>query len=182
MIVVEVMGRHAGWIALHAGVAGGADVILIPEEPFDIDHVCDVLRQRHETGKTFSIVVVAEGAVPKDGEITSSSGEVDAFGHVRLGGVARWLQEEIKSRTRYDTRETILGHTQRGGTPLAYDRVLATRFGLAAVDAVARKQFGTMVSLRATRIELVPMEEALAAPKLVTPELYAEPGVFFGRG
>jgi len=182
VIVVEVMGRHAGWIALHAGVAGGADVILIPEEPFDIDHVCDVLRQRHETGKTFSIVVVAEGAVPKDGEITSSSGEVDAFGHVRLGGVARWLQEEIKSRTRYDTRETILGHTQRGGTPLAYDRVLATRFGLAAVDAVATKQFGKMVALRATGIELVPMEEALAAPKLVTPELYAEPGVFFGRG
>ena len=182
VIVVEVMGRHAGWIALHAGVAGGADVILIPEEPFDVEQVCDVLRKRHETGKTFSIVVVAEGAVPKNGELTTSSGEVDAFGHVQLGGVGLWLQREIESRTGYDTREVILGHTQRGGTPLAYDRMLATRFGLAAVDTVAAKQFGTMVALRGTRIELVPIDEALAAPKLVTPDVYSEAGVFFEHG
>jgi phosphofructokinase-like protein len=182
VIVVEVMGRHAGWIALHAGVAGGADVILIPEEPFDVEHVCDVLRKRHETDKTFSIVVVAEGAIPKGGAMTTASGEVDEFGHVRLGGIGLWLQEEIKSRTGYDTRETILGHTQRGGTPLAYDRMLATRFGLAAVDAVARGEFGTMVALRGTLIEVVPLEEALAAPKLITPDVYAGLGVFFEHG
>jgi phosphofructokinase-like protein len=182
VIVVEVMGRHAGWIALHAGVAGGADVILIPEEPFDVEHVCDVLRKRHETGKTFSIVVVAEGAIPKGGAMTTASGEVDSFGHVRLGGIGLWLQEEIQSRTGYDTRETILGHVQRGGTPLAYDRMLATRFGLAAVDTLARGQFGSMVALRGTRIEVVPLEEALAAPKLVTPDVYEGFGVFFEHG
>ncbi len=135
VMVVEVMGRHAGWIALHSGIAGGADIILIPEMPFDIDEVCERIRHRHRSGANFSIVVVAEGATPVEGTMTLQSGETDEFGHVRLGGVANRVTEEIKARTGYDTRVTILGHVLRGGTPTAFDRVLATRFGIAAIDA-----------------------------------------------
>jgi 6-phosphofructokinase 1 len=180
VIVVEVMGRHAGWIAVYSGMAGGADVILIPERPFDVDDVCAHIRHRHERGSTFSIVVVAEGATPADGQIVSEHQGVDAFGHARLGGIAIALEKAIEDRTGYESRMTILGHVQRGGTPLAYDRVLGTRFGVAAVDAVTEGDFGKMVALRGTRIERVPLAEALAEPKLVDPEFYETAEVFFG--
>jgi phosphofructokinase-like protein len=181
VIVVEVMGRHAGWIAAYSGMAGGADVVLVPERPFDLDEICERLRRRQAAGRTFSIVVVAEGAVPKEGEIMSSyAGATDAFGHARLGGIAVHLEKEIEERTGYETRMTILGHVQRGGTPLAYDRVLGTRFGVAAVDAVTEGDFGKMVALRGTDIVRIPLEEALAEPKLLDTALWETAEVFFG--
>jgi 6-phosphofructokinase 1 len=181
VLVCEVMGRHAGWIAVHAGLAGGADAILVPERPFDLDHVCAHLRRRHERGRTFSIVVVSEGAVPREGgDAWSSHENKDAFGHARLGGIGLALEKEIEARTGFETRTTILGHTQRGGTPTAYDRVLASRFGVKAIDAIAAGESGKMVALRSTKIELVDIDEALAEPKLVDPDLYATAEVFFG--
>jgi 6-phosphofructokinase 1 len=178
-LVVEVMGRHAGWIALHAGMAGGANVILIPENPFDVDAVVAHCQHRFDSGYS-PILVVSEGATPKDGDMVLTTGEKDAFGHVRLGGIAVALEKAIEERTGYETRMTILGHVQRGGTPLAYDRVLGTRFGVAAADAAAAGDFGKMVALRGTRIERVPLEEALREPKLLDPELYETAEVFFG--
>jgi 6-phosphofructokinase 1 len=180
VIIVEVMGRHAGWIALYSGLAGGADVVLIPERPFDLEEVCEHIRRRHQAGRTFSIVVVAEGATPQDGDLISEHQETDAFGHVRLGGIAVTLEKEIEARTGYESRMTILGHVQRGGTPLAFDRVLGTRFGVEAMAAAAEGDFGRMVALRGTRIERAPLAEALAEPKLVDPELYETAEVFFG--
>ena len=181
VIVVEVMGRHAGWIAAYSGLAGGADVVLVPERPFDLDEICDRLRRRQATGATFSIVVVAEGATPKDGDVKSEfGGGTDAFGHVRLGGIAVHLEREIEERTGFESRMTILGHVQRGGTPLAYDRVLGTRFGVAAIDAAHAGDFGKMVALRGTEIELVPLDKALAEPKLLDPRLFETAEVFFG--
>jgi len=181
VMVVEVMGRHAGWIAAYAGIAGGADVILVPERPFDIDEVCAMLNSRHATGRTFSIVVVSEGARARDEALaTSGSDAVDAFGHERLGGVAVQLEREIEARTGYETRMTILGHVQRGGTPTAYDRVLATRFGVAAARAVHDGATGTMVALRGTAVERIPLTDALATPKLLDAELYATAEIFFG--
>jgi 6-phosphofructokinase 1 len=181
VMVVEVMGRHAGWIATHAGIAGGADAILVPERPFDIDQVVAHLRRRHERGRSFSIVVVAEGATPTEGTLHAREGTAtDAFGHARLGGIGITLEGEIERRTSYETRVTILGHVQRGGTPVAYDRVLATRFGVAAMDAVADGRFGTSVGLRGTDIVEVPLAEALAAPKLLDPALYETAELFFG--
>ena len=181
VLVCEVMGRHAGWIAVHAGIAGGADAILVPERPFDLEEVCSHLRRRHERGRTFSIVVVSEGAVPKEGGAAFSGHEsTDAFGHARLGGIGLALEREIEARTGFETRTTILGHTQRGGTPTAYDRVLATRFGVKAADAIAAGESGKMVALRGTQIELVDIDEALAEPKLVDPDLYETAAVFFG--
>jgi 6-phosphofructokinase 1 len=181
VIVVEVMGRHAGWIAAYAGIAGGADVILVPERAFDIDAVCDSIRRRHASGRTFSIVVVSEGAMPQGGSgITTASAKTDAFGHARLGGIAVELEREIEERTGYETRMTILGHVQRGGTPTAYDRVLATRFGVEAVRAVSDGQVGTMVALRGTDIVLAPLADAVAEPKLLDPRLYETAEVFFG--
>ncbi|MDP9385138.1 MAG: 6-phosphofructokinase [Actinomycetota bacterium] len=180
VIVVEVMGRHAGWIAAYSGIAGGADVVLVPERPFDVDDVCERIRRRHAGGRTFSIVVVAEGAQPKDGEVASDAAQTDAFGHVRLGGIAVELEREIERRTGFESRMTILGHVQRGGTPLAYDRVLGTRFGVAAVDAVSDGRFGMMTALRGTSIELVPLDQALAEPKLLDPSLFETAEVFFG--
>ena len=175
------MGRHAGWIACYSGLAGGADVILVPERPFDLDEICERLRHRQANGATFSIVVVAEGATPKDGGAWSQhAGTTDAFGHVRLGGIAVELEREIEQRTGFESRMTILGHVQRGGTPVAYDRVLGTRFGVAAVDAVSEGNFGRMAALRGTKIELVPLDEALAEPKLLDPELFETAEVFFG--
>jgi phosphofructokinase-like protein len=173
VLVCEVMGRHAGHIAVWSGIAGGATMILIPEEPFDIDAVCDALRRRHEGGQRYaSIVVVAEGAVPKEGTMSLVSGEVDQFGHVRLGGIANLLATEIEKRTGYETRMTILGHVQRGGTPTAFDRVLATRFGIAAIDCVHEGDFGKMVALQAGQIVRVPLSAGVGRPKLVDPELY----------
>jgi ATP-dependent phosphofructokinase / diphosphate-dependent phosphofructokinase len=180
VMVVEVMGRHAGWIAVHSGMAGGADVILVPERPFDIDEVCEHIRRRHAHGRTFSIVVVAEGATPRDGGVISEHAATDAFGHQRLGGIAVQLEKEIESRTGYETRMTILGHTQRGGTPLAYDRVLGTRFGVEAIAAADEGDFGKMVALHGTKIVRLPLDEALAAPKLLDADLYETAEVFFG--
>ncbi|MCB1250509.1 MAG: 6-phosphofructokinase [Acidimicrobiales bacterium] len=172
VMVVEVMGRHAGHIAVWSGIAGGATMILIPEEPFDIERVCDGLRRRHEAGNYASIVVVAEGAVPVEGTIAVVSGEVDQFGHPRLGGIANTVAAEIEARTGFESRVTILGHVQRGGTPTAFDRVLATRFGIAAIDAVHDGAWGQMVALRCGEIVRVPMAEAVGTPKLVDPALY----------
>ena len=181
VMVVEVMGRHAGWIATHAGIAGGADAILVPERPFDIDEVCMRLRRRHERGRSFSIVVVSEGATPLAGTLqTHENGRTDAFGHARLGGIGVTLEGEIERRTGYETRVTILGHVQRGGTPVAFDRVLATRFGVAAMEAVARGRFGTMVGLCASKIVEVALEDALREPKLLDPTLYETAELFFG--
>ncbi|HEY4896992.1 MAG TPA: ATP-dependent 6-phosphofructokinase [Solirubrobacteraceae bacterium] len=181
VMVVEVMGRHAGWIATHAGIAGGADAILVPERPFDIEQVVAHLRRRHERGRSFSIVVVSEGATPSSGELQTHIGTTaDAFGHARLGGIGVTLEGEIEERTGFETRVTILGHVQRGGTPVAYDRVLATRFGVAAMDAVAAGRLGVMVGLHATDIVEVPLEDALAEPKLLDPVLYETAELFFG--
>jgi len=181
VMVVEVMGRHAGWIATHAGIAGGADAILVPERPFDIEEVCAHLRRRHERGRSFSIVVVAEGATPREGTLQTREGTArDAFGHVRLGGIGVTLEGQIERRTGYETRVTILGHVQRGGTPVAFDRVLATRFGVAAIDAVADGRFGTMVALRGAEIVEVDLAQALREPKLLDPELYETAELFFG--
>ncbi len=181
-MILEVMGRHAGWIATYSGMAGGADAILVPERPFDIDEVCGRLRRRHASGRTFSIVVVAEGAQPRPGSglTMPESHRTDAFGHARLGGIAVALEGEIERRTGFESRMTILGHVQRGGSPTAYDRILATRFGVAAVDAVSREEFGSMVALHGPRIETVALEDALREPKLLDPALYETAEVFFG--
>jgi len=180
VIVCEVMGRHAGWIALESGLAGGADVVLIPERPFDIDAVCDRLRNRHGRGANFSIVVVAEGAKPKEGTLATQDGETDEFGHVRLGGIGSVIAPEIEARTGFETRVTILGHVLRGGTPTAYDRVLATRFGLGAIDAVDDEAFGTMVALRGADIVRVPLAEAVSELKTVDTARYEQASVLFG--
>ncbi len=180
ILVVEVMGRHAGWIALHSGLAGGADVILIPEIPFDIDEVCRLIRRRHERGRYFSIVVAAEGAVPKEGTLSVSTGELDEFGHPRLGGIGQVLEREIEQRTGYETRATVLGHVQRGGSPTAFDRVLATRLGLAAIDAAHDGEWGMMTALCGTQIELVALRDAVAQLRTVPVEEYERYGVLFG--
>ncbi|WP_284741181.1 6-phosphofructokinase [Amycolatopsis sp. RTGN1] len=178
-LVVEVMGRHAGWIALHSGLAGGASVILVPERAFNVDQVVSWVERRFE--KEFApIIVVAEGALPEGGEEKLLTGEKDAFGHVRLGGIGTWLADEIAHRTGKESRAVVLGHVQRGGTPTAYDRVLATRFGLQAVDAVADGDFGVMVALKGTDIVRVKLAEATAELKTVPDERYQEAEVFFG--
>jgi 6-phosphofructokinase 1 len=180
VLVVEVMGRHAGWIALHAGMAGGANVVLIPEKPFDIDAVCALVEQRFESHYA-PILVVSEGALPADGTgMTLHSGEKDSFGHVRLGGIGDRLASEIEARTGKEARAVVLGHVQRGGTPTAFDRWLATRFGLHAIAAVDDGDFGKMVALRGTDIVRVPLAEGTAELKLVDPAEYAEAEVFFG--
>jgi 6-phosphofructokinase 1 len=179
-LVVEVMGRHAGWIALWAGMAGGADVILIPERPFDIAEVCSLIRRRHARGRYFAIVVVAEGAVPKEGTMELVSGTLDEFGHARLGGIGQRLEREIEERTGFETRTTVLGHVQRGGTPSAFDRVLATRLGLAAIDAADASRWGTMPALHGTRIELVPLSEAVGELRTVPAADYEAASTFFG--
>ncbi len=179
-LVVEVMGRSAGWIALHSGLAGGADVILIPELPFDIDEVCRLINRRHARGRYFAIIVVAEGATPKEGTLTVSTGGVDEFGHPRLGGIGQVLEREIEERTGFETRATVLGHVQRGGTPTAFDRVLATRLGLAAIEAAHAGQWGQMTALIGTEIRLVPIADAVAQVRRVPVEEYERYGVLFG--
>jgi 6-phosphofructokinase 1 len=180
IIIAEVMGRHAGWIAIEAGIAGGADVILIPEIPIDLDEVCKIIQQRHSRGKTFSIVVVAEGAQFKDGTMVTQEQKLDAFGHVRLGGIGENLAELIEKRTGYETRVSVLGHIQRGGSPTAFDRVLGTRFGVKAVELIINKKFGQMVALAGNKIIDVPLTEAVKALKTVDAELYDIAKVFFG--
>jgi 6-phosphofructokinase 1 len=178
-LVVELMGRHSGWLALHAGVAGGANAILIPELEFDLDQVCAWVENRFKINYA-PIVVVAEGAVPKAGQMVVRDDSRDAFGHVRLSGIGEWLAAEIESRTGKDARTTVLGHIQRGGTPTAFDRWLATRFGLHAAAAVNERDFGTMTALRGTDITRIPLADATKATRRVPPELYAEFDVFFG--
>jgi ATP-dependent phosphofructokinase / diphosphate-dependent phosphofructokinase len=178
-VIVEVMGRHAGWIALHCGMAGGANIVLIPEQPFDIEKVCELVESRFRTNYS-PIVVVAEGATPKEGTMSLQTGEKDAFGHVRLGGIGDRLAREIEDRTGKESRAVVLGHIQRGGTPTAFDRWLATRFGLHAIGAVHDKDYGTMMALRGTDIVRVPLIEGTGELKTVKPELYAEAEVFFG--
>jgi 6-phosphofructokinase len=199
VIVVEVMGRHAGWIATIAGIAGGADEILIPEVPFDINEVCQNLRERYNRGKTFSIVAIAEGAHPKEGNLSvikneekdtfshdvgskliTQTKEKDAFGHVRLGGIGNYLAKEIEKRLDVETRVTVLGHVQRGGTPTAYDRVLATRFGVAAVELIKTEEFGKMVALHGNKIVPVELEKGVSKSKTVDMELYKIAEIFFG--
>jgi phosphofructokinase-like protein len=172
VMVVEVMGRDAGWIAIYSGIAGGADVILIPEQPFDVDKVAAKIRMRHGRGRYFSIVVVAEGAkfASKDGLVTQS-GEKDEFGHARLGGIGNTLAQEIERRTGFETRTVVLGHIQRGGSPTAFDRVLATRYGLGAIDMVHRAEFGRMAALRGNKIVSVPLAEATGTNRRVDQEM-----------
>lgn len=178
-LIVEVMGRHAGWIALHAGLAGGANVILIPERPFDVDTVCEYIERRFKT-RYAPIVVVAEGATPAEGSMQVQTQELDAFGHVRLGGIGQRLADEVEKRTGKEARCTVLGHIQRGGTPTGFDRVLATRFGLHAIDAVREEAFGQMVALRGTEILRVGLGDATEEIKTVPPSRYEEAKVFFG--
>ncbi|MBI2093248.1 MAG: 6-phosphofructokinase [Candidatus Omnitrophica bacterium] len=180
IMVAEVMGRHAGWIATYAGIAGGADVILIPEEPIDIDAVCDIIKKRHSRGKDFSIVVVAEGATFKEGSNISTEEKLDEFGHVRLGGIGQILSGLIEQRTGFETRVTVLGHIQRGGSPTAFDRVLGTRFGVKAIELVLEGRFGQMVSLQGNKIAAVPIEQGTGTLKTVDPQLYQLAKTFFG--
>ena len=179
VLVVEVMGRHAGWIALHSGLAGGANIILIPEQPFDIERVCALVERRFQL-QFAPIIVVAEGAVPVEGTMETVTGELDAFGHARLGGIGDRLAQQIESRTGKEARTVVIGHVQRGGTPTAFDRWLATRFGLHAVTAVYEKDFGIMVALRGTDIVRVPLIEGTGTLKTVDPSQYTEAEVLFG--
>lgn len=180
VLVCEVMGRHAGWIAAYAGIAGGAAEILIPETPFDIDQVAGRLKERHAKGRFASIVVVAEGATPKEGTLALQTGELDAFGHVRLGGIGQVVAEALEQRTGFETRVTVLGHIQRGGTPTAFDRVLSTRFGVKAIDAVHNNGFGNMVALHGEKIELVQLGDAVTELKTLDEEFFDVAKVFFG--
>ena len=174
VMVVEVMGRDSGWIAIYSGIAGGADVILIPERPFDIDEVSEIIKRRHQRGRYFSVVVMAEGAklaMAPDGLSDAAETPRDEFGHVRLGGVGNELAREIEKRTGFETRTVVLGHIQRGGSPSAFDRVLATRYGIGAIDQVHKGDFGTMVALRGTEIVAVPLSEAILATRMVSDDL-----------
>lgn len=171
VIVVEVMGRNSGWIAIYSGVAGGADVILIPEKPFDIDEVAETLKRRHDRGRYFSIVVVAEGARLSNHTVEQERRKLDEFGHVRLGGIGNLLAAELEKRTGFETRAVVLGHTQRGGTPTAFDRMLATRYGVAAIDLVHEGGSGMMVALKGNDIRAVPLADAVARTRCVSPEL-----------
>ena len=181
VMVMELMGRHAGWIATWAGIAGGAAEILVPEEPFDLAGVCERLVRRHEKGRFTSVVVVAEGATPAAGTLALAASEVDQFGHPRLGGIGAVVAAEIERRTGFETRVTALGHVQRGGTPTAFDRVLATRFGVAAIDAVHDGAFGHMVALAAGQVVRVPLADAVAELKTLDPRLLHDvAAVFFG--
>jgi 6-phosphofructokinase 1 len=181
VMVVEVMGRNTGWIATMAGIAGGADEILIPEEPFDMNDVCRNLKERYDRGKKFSIIAIAEGAQPKNSNPSfTQSCEKDQFGNIRLGGISHYLAKEIEKRMDVETRVTVLGHVQRGGTPTAHDRVLATRFGIAAVEAIKNNEYGKMVALQGNKIVLVDIEESATTTKKVDKELYEIGKVFFG--
>ncbi|MBI4563936.1 MAG: 6-phosphofructokinase [Planctomycetes bacterium] len=180
IMVVEVMGRDSGWIATVAGMAGGADYILVPEQPYDIDEVCNSLKQRHARGRRFSIVVVAEGAVSKEGRLVAQAPGVDEFGHVRLGGIGTLIAREIEERTGFETRVTILGHVQRGGSPSAFDRVLGTRFGLRAVDLLHEGRSGRMVALSGSRIVDIPLPEPGQEKRSLDMQLYRDAATFFG--
>jgi len=180
VMILEVMGRYSGWIALEAGLAGGADIILIPEKPFDIDEICDYIKRRQARGRNFSLIIVAEGAKPKGGAEIVYSESVDEFGHIRLGGVGYFLGKEIEKRMGIETRVVVLGHLQRGGSPTPFDRILATRFGIAAIDLVHEGKFGRMVVIKGNKILSVPLKEVVGKRKTVDLELYSIASVFFG--
>jgi 6-phosphofructokinase 1 len=180
VILVEVMGRHTGWIAAYAGIAGGATAILVPERPFDIEQVCQVIQRRHDRGRYASIIVVSEGAEPAGGTMERLPKELDRFGHVKFSGIAQRIAPVIEARTGYETRVVQIGHVQRGGTPNAYDRVLATRFGVEAIDAVHDGHFGHMVVLSGTAIERVPLTVAGSRTRTLDPDLFETASVFFG--
>jgi len=180
VMILEVMGRYTGWIALEAGLAGGADIILIPEKPFSIDEICDYIRHRQKRGRNFSIIVVAEGAKPKGGKEIAYSESIDEFGHIRLGGIGYYLGKEIEKRLSIETRVVVLGHLQRGGSPTAFDRILATRFGIAAIDLVHKKKSGHMVAIKGNKIVSVPLKDVIGKRKTVDLELYDIASVFFG--
>ena len=180
VMILEVMGRYTGWIALEAGLAGGADAILIPEKPFDIDEVCKYIERRQERGRNFSIIVVAEGAKPKGGEEIVYGRSVDEFGHVRFGGVGYYIGKEIEKRIGIETRVVVLGHLQRGGSPTPFDRILATRYGVAAIDLVHKGKFGYMVALKGNKMVSVPLKDVAGKRKTVDLELYDIASVFFG--
>ncbi len=179
VMVVEVMGRHSGWIATHAGLAGGAAVVLIPERPFDIAEVCERLTRRHARGRFASIVVVAEGATPAEGTLAVPDQTHDEYGHVRLGGIGSIVAAEIGVRTGFETRPVLLGHVQRGGTPTAFDRVLSTRFGVAALDAARRAEWGSMVALRNNVIKAVPLSDAAGQTRTVDLDLVTDVAEIF---
>jgi len=180
IMVVEVMGRHAGWIAAYSGIAGGADYILVPEIPIDVGELCSSIKKRHQRGKNFSIIVVSEGAAFKDKDLTLQEQKLDEFGHVRLGGIGDMLGKLIEEKTGYETRVTVLGHIQRGGSPTAFDRVLGTRFGVKAYELVKNKKFGRMVSLKGNEIVDVGLEEATKALKTLDLKFYDIAKIFFG--
>jgi len=181
VIVVEVMGRHAGWMTLHAGIAGGAHCIVIPEEPYDIEEICRIVREREKKGKHYSIIAVSEGAIEKqNGALETKFKEIDSFGHARLGGVAETIAAEIEKRTGKESRHVVLGHLQRGGHPTAFDRVLGTRFGIHAAEMVHRKEFGKISALRGIEIITVEMQEALGKLKTVPEKRLEEAKLFFG--
>ena len=180
VMILEVMGRYTGWIALEAGLAGGADIILIPEKPFDINEICDYIRRRQERGRNFSIIVVAEGAKPKGEKEIVYSESIDEFGHIRLGGIGYYLGKEIEKCLSIETRVVVLGHLQRGGSPTAFDRILATRFGIAAIDLVHEEKFGYMVAIKGNKIVSVPLKDVAGKRKTVDLELYDIASVFFG--
>ena len=180
VIILEVMGRYTGWIALEAGLAGGADIILIPEKPFDIDEVCELIKQRQKRGRNFSIVVVAEGAKPKGGVEIVYSESLDEFGHIRLGGVGYYIGKEIEKSLNVETRVVVLGHLQRGGPPTPYDRILATRFGIAAIDLVHQGKFDHMSAIKGNKIVSTPLKDVVGKRKTVDLELYDIASVFFG--
>ena len=180
VMILEVMGRYTGWIALEAGLAGGADIILIPEKPFDINEICDYIRRRQERGRNFSIIVVAEGAKPKGGKEIVYSESIDEFGHIRFGGIGYYLGKEIEKCLSIETRVVVLGHLQRGGSPTAFDRILATRFGIAAIDLVHEGKFGYMVAIKGNKIVSVPLKDVAGKRKTVDLELYDIASVFFG--
>ena len=178
-LIVEVMGRHAGWIALHSGIAGGASCILSPEVKFSVDKVCEWVESRFKQSYA-PIIVVAEGAIPQDGDMVTKDQTLDSFGHVKLSGIGDWLAKQIEERTGKEARTSVLGHIQRGGSPTAFDRVLATRFGLHAITAASEGDWGKMVALHGTDIKRVPLASATTQLKLVNPELYKEAEIFFG--
>ena len=180
VMILEVMGRYSGWIALEAGLAGGADIILIPEKPFDINEICGFIKRRQERGRNFSIIVVAEGAKPKGGAEIVYSESVDEFGHIRLGGVGYYLGKEIEKRMDIETRVVVLGHLQRGGSPIAFDRILATRFGMGAINLIHEKKFGQMIALKGNKMVSVPLKDVVGNRKTVDLELYDIASVFFG--
>lgn len=180
VMILEVMGRYTGWIALEAGLAGGADVILIPEKPFDIKEICRYIKDRQKRSRNFSIIVVAEGAKPKGGAEIVYSENVDEFGHIRLGGIGYYIGKEIEKRMKIETRVVVLGHLQRGGSPVAFDRILSTRFGIGAIDLVSKKKFGHMVAIKGNDIVSVPLKDVIGKRKTVDLELYKIAQVFFG--